>query len=124
MTPTRRRAPRAGSALRADYPITVDPGGTTGFADFLDRAAQDRTAATFYGQSMRPLPDPRLRQIPIVSPTPVFAWYAMWRRRVPTTLIDRLLTHITLTEGIDLGIADDPDRVWLPAVDRAALGEM
>ena len=110
--------------LRADYPITVDPGGTTGFEDFLDRAAEDRTAATFYGQGMRPLPDPRLRQIPIVSPAPVFAWYAMWRRRVPTALVDRLLAHITLTEGIDLGIADDPDRVWLPAADRAALDEM
>jgi hypothetical protein len=105
--------------LRADHPLTVDPrDDTAGFDDFLDRAAADRTAATFYGLAMRPPPQP-LRLVPIVAPIPVFAWWAMWRRRAPGPLVDRLLAALPPQEGFDA--AEDPERVWLPAADRTAL---
>jgi DNA-binding transcriptional LysR family regulator len=94
--------------------ISVDPTGSTiGFQEFLDRTATDPHTATFYGLGMRPPPDERLRVVPIVAPAPVFAWAVMWRRRVPESLVNRLIGPVS---------ALTTDDIWLPAPDRAWLG--
>jgi DNA-binding transcriptional LysR family regulator len=94
--------------------ITVDPTGSNiGFEYFLDRTADDPDTATFFGLAMRPPPDERLRVVPIVAPTPVFPWAVMWRRRVPESVVNRLVGPVPAPAADDL---------WLPAPDRAWLG--
>jgi DNA-binding transcriptional LysR family regulator len=94
--------------------IRVDPTGSSiGFEHFLDRTAEDPDTATFFGLSMRPPPDERLRVVPIVTPTPVFPWAVMWRRRVPESVVNRLTGPVP---------APAAENIWLPAPDRAWLG--
>jgi DNA-binding transcriptional LysR family regulator len=96
--------------LRIECGIEVDATGCSlGFDSFVDQPADDPRSATFYGMRMR-LPDRRgLRVIPIVDPTPVFAWAAMTRSRVPAPVVDRLL-------GAEPGRL--PPDAWLPSADR------
>ncbi|GAB4585078.1 LysR family transcriptional regulator [Nocardia sp. IFM 10818] len=99
--------------LTATLGIVVDRSGSNlGFDHFLDQTADDPTTATFYGLHMPPPDDDRLRLVPIVAPTPVFAWAVMWRRRIPDSLVNRLARP---------GSATLPDDAWLPAADRAWL---
>jgi hypothetical protein len=101
--------------LTAAFGITVDPSGSSmGFDHFLDRATEDPDTATFYGLApMRPPGHERLRVVPIVAPVPVFAWAVMWRRRVPETVVNRLVGPVP---------AHTAEDIWLPAPDRAWLG--
>jgi DNA-binding transcriptional LysR family regulator len=102
--------------LTGAFGITVDPtGANMGFDHFLDRTAADPATATFYGLAMRPPADERLRVVPIVAPSPVFAWAVMWRRRVPESVVNRLV-------GPPLPPAEAGAGIWLPASDRAWLG--
>ncbi|WP_449061195.1 LysR substrate-binding domain-containing protein [Planomonospora algeriensis] len=100
--------------LTAAFGIVVDQTGSNlGFDHFLDQTAGDPTTATFYGLRMPPPRDDRLRIVPITAPAPVFAWTAMWRRRIPESVIDRLTGPVSTAL---------PPHAWLPAADRAWLG--
>jgi len=59
--------------------------------------------------------------VPIVAPAPVFAWWAMWTRRVPGEFIDRLTATMVADLADDLVFASDPQRAWLPDADRGYL---
>ncbi|WP_051023062.1 LysR family transcriptional regulator [Nocardia pneumoniae] len=99
--------------LTATFGIMVDRAGSNlGFDHFLDQTAGDPTTATFYGLHMPPPGVHRLRVVPIVAPTPMFAWAAMWRRRVPDSIVNRLTRR---------GSTTIPDDAWLPTADRAWL---
>lgn len=106
-------------ALKDQYGLAIDqPSTTMGFEHFLDRTAEDPQTATLFGLAMTP-PDDRLRIVPIIDPTPAFAWSVMWRRRIPETVIDRVLAGGQPDNAIPLDQLRDPNRVWLPEVDRA-----
>jgi DNA-binding transcriptional LysR family regulator len=106
-------------ALTDEYGIKVEnPATTMGFEHFLDRTAQDPRAATLFGRAMTLPDDRRLRIVPITEPIPAFAWSVMWRRRIPETVIDRLLANANPDNAIPLEFVGVPHRVWLPAVDR------
>jgi DNA-binding transcriptional LysR family regulator len=92
-----------------------------GFEDFLERTATDAGIATLFGLAMRPPTDPRLRVVPLVDPVPVFAWSAMWRRRIPDALVDVLVAGLEADDAVSLGAARDPEQTWLPDDDRAYL---
>ena len=97
--------------LTAAFGIIVDRAGCSlGFDDFLDHPAEHPEEVTFYGLEMRPPADQRLRVIPLVEPSPVFAWAVMWRRRVPESVVDRLVAPAA---------ARLPPDAWLPEADRA-----
>jgi DNA-binding transcriptional LysR family regulator len=99
--------------LTATFGIVVDrTGSNLGFDHFLDQTASDPVTATFYGLRMPPPRDHRLRVVPVVAPTPVFAWAAMWRRRVPESIVNRLAGPVSMMI---------PDHAWVPAADRAWL---
>jgi DNA-binding transcriptional LysR family regulator len=99
--------------LTATFGITVDRAGSNlGFDHFLHQTADDPTTATFYGLRMPAPRDDRLRVVPIVAPTPVFAWSVMWRRRTPESVIDRLTGPASTAL---------PEHAWLPTTDRAWL---
>lgn len=108
--------------LCATYGLTLDRTvATMGFADYLDRTSRDPTGASFLGMGMDEPTGPGLRVVPIVAPQPVFAWSAMWRRRIPDRVVARLLAHLPRVDPAALDRAADPARVWLPDIDRAAL---
>ena len=101
--------------LAGTFGIKVDQTGSKfGFDDLLDRIAEDPGTATFYGLGMRPPRDERLRVVPVVTPVPLFAWAVMWRRRVPDSFVHRLVGPIP---------TQIPADSWLPATDRAWLGQ-
>jgi DNA-binding transcriptional LysR family regulator len=99
--------------LAGTFGLAVDQAGSNiGFDHFIDSTAAGPAVATFYGLSMRPPRDDSLRVVPIVAPTPVFAWAAMWRRRTPEATVNRLVGPAP---------AEIPEDAWLPAADRAWL---
>jgi hypothetical protein len=59
--------------------------------------------------------------VPLSSPAPVFPWWVMWTRRVPTEFIDRLTTTMTAGLADDLAFAADARQAWLPDTDRRYL---
>ncbi|HEU4424255.1 MAG TPA: LysR family transcriptional regulator [Pilimelia sp.] len=106
--------------LHETYGVTVHTGNPNiGYDHFLDRTAEGPAMATFFGLAMRPPADDRLRTIPIVAPAPVFAWAAMWRRRTPETVVDKLLAGTGPYDLIAAERVQDHSQVWLPAADRA-----
>jgi hypothetical protein len=68
--------------------------------------------------AMGPPPDPRVEVVPLAAPAPVFPWWVMWTRRVPTEFIDRLTATMTAALADDLAFAADPRQAWLPDADR------
>jgi DNA-binding transcriptional LysR family regulator len=99
--------------LAGTFGLAVDQAGSNiGFDHFIDSTAEGPGVATFYGLSMRLPRDDRLRVVPIVAPIPVFAWAAMWRRRTPEAIVNRLLGPAP---------TEIPEDAWLPAADRAWL---
>ncbi len=102
--------------LAARFSLQIDYSGTTrGFANFLKQAM---ARPTFIGMAMGEPPDQRVRMVPLVGPAPVFVWWVMWTRRVPTELIDRLTTTLVAGLADDLAFASDPRQAWLPDADR------
>jgi hypothetical protein len=101
------------------FALRIDKSRSTmGFANFPKQAV---VRPTFFGMAMGEPPDERVRVVPLVAPTPVFAWWMMWTRRVPTALIDRLTTTMLDDLADGLAFATDPQQAWLPDVDRGYL---
>lgn len=104
--------------LCADFELVVDrTGSTLGFDYFLRRLADDPGISTLYGGAMQ-APGPQLRVVPIVEPVPVFAWWAMWRRRVPEARVQTVCEQAAGLDGVPL---EHVGQVWMPAADRARL---
>jgi DNA-binding transcriptional LysR family regulator len=104
--------------LCADFGLVVDRAGSTlGFEYFVQRLADDPGLSTLFGGAMAP-PGPALRVVPIVDPVPVFAWWAMSRRRVPDARVQAVCDQAAQLTGIPLA---DAHHVWMPAADRARL---
>ncbi len=105
--------------LAGRFGLRIDYSGTTrGFANFLNQAL---ARPTFFGMAMGPPPDPRVKVVPLAAPAPVFPWWVMWTRRVPTEFIDRLTATMTAGLADDLTFAADPRQAWLPDADRRHL---
>jgi DNA-binding transcriptional LysR family regulator len=65
-----------------------------------------------------PLP-PGLRAVPLVDPTPLYAWSLLWRRDEPHPLLPPLLRGFAETGRRRRWLEYDPAADWLPDVDRA-----
>jgi DNA-binding transcriptional LysR family regulator len=99
--------------LRAEFGLEIDyTGATMGFEFFLSRISTGVHRATFLGTAMAVPADHRVRTLAITGPTPVFPWWAIWRRHVPRHLVHRLLDG--MTGG---GTPVVPDGAWLPRAD-------
>jgi hypothetical protein len=106
--------------LADEHGVKVDPSGRKmGFDYFLDHAAENSHTATLFGLEMRSPAETRMRVVPIVAPTPVFAWAVMWRPRIPDSTVHRIVGAADI--GLPFASASDPGRVWLPEADRAWL---
>ncbi|MGW7003217.1 LysR family transcriptional regulator [Streptomyces sp. NPDC054933] len=105
----------------ADFGITGRAGGPNlGLPHFLARLRTDPRCFSLFPADC-PLPDdPGIRSIPLVGPTPLYAWSLIWRDDQRHPQLDALLRGFTETAGSGRWLEYDPERDWLP--EAAALG--
>lgn len=108
--------------LAADFELSIDfTGSTMGFEHWVGRVGSGERVS-FYGSAMPAPLDPRVRVVPIIDPSPVVAWWVMWRRRVPDARVQRLVA--SMTAELPAALSDfeqHPDRVWAPGRERDCL---
>jgi len=69
-----------------------------------------------------PLPDHTgIRSIPLVEPTPLYAWSLAWRESQRHPLLDTLLRGFTEVGRTRRWLDYTPERDWLPDIDHAQL---
>ncbi|MGI5527107.1 LysR family transcriptional regulator [Streptomyces syringium] len=106
----------------AAWSLELDPSGPALSLDYLvDAVAARAGAATLLGAGMSVPTSGRTRTVPLVDPTPVYPWSAVWRRDRPHPLLGRLL-DVAQGPGHARDLAAAAGPVWLPAADRAGLG--
>jgi DNA-binding transcriptional LysR family regulator len=76
-----------------------------------DVRADPRRFALFPADAPLPV-DTGVRVIPLVDPTPLYAWSLVWRDDTPA--IDALLSALAEVGGRSRWLEHDPDRDWLP----------
>lgn len=102
-----------------EHDIEIEYGGATmGFDYWLSRVGRGQVPPTFIGTAMELPPIPGIRTVAIADPTPAYPWWALWRRRLPTHLVDELLSH-TGGPSPSTGLAASDPGIWLPRRDRA-----
>lgn len=103
--------------LGEEFGLTFDYAGSTmGFEHFVAQA-RSGGAVTLYGAAMEP-PGPGVRVVPIVDPVPVFAWSAMWRKRLSRE--SRAVLDAIIVRARAATPEPHPDEAWIPAADRTA----
>lgn len=102
--------------LVATFDLTVDGSGSTfGYAYWLERVADGSAPPSLIGAGMQLPPGLPVSSLPIIDPTPVFWWWAMWRRRIPGALVDGFFTALgSAAATTDIEIRGE---VWLPQTD-------
>ncbi|MFD7963483.1 LysR family transcriptional regulator [Streptomyces zaomyceticus] len=92
-----------------------------GLAHFLAEVARDPRRFSLVPADM-PLPDvPGLRSVPLVDPTPLYAWSLLWRTGSTHPGLDALAAACAGEAGRSRWLEYDPTRDWLPDLptDRA-----
>ncbi|WP_131740102.1 LysR substrate-binding domain-containing protein [Actinomadura roseirufa] len=106
----RRFADEFGITRREDGP-------NLGPDHLVRRLRADPECFTLFPADAAP-PDRRgLRSIPIVAPTPLYAWSLAWRESRRHPLLDALLDGFAETGRVRRWLDHDPGRDWLPAPD-------
>ncbi|MCD0447285.1 LysR family transcriptional regulator [Glycomyces sp. A-F 0318] len=89
-------------------------GVNLGLDHFAARIAADPACFSLFPPDC-PLPDvPGLRSVPLLEPTPLYAWSLVWRRDDPPRLLDPLLAAFADQARRSRWLEYDPDRDWLP----------
>ena len=102
--------------LACTFDLTVDQTGSTfGFDHWLEQVADRSAPPSLVGAGMQLPPGLPITSVPIINPTPVFYWWAMWRRRVPADLITEFLTALD-TALTDIEV-EDHTNLWTPQRD-------
>ncbi|MER6300215.1 LysR family transcriptional regulator [Kitasatospora sp. NPDC001539] len=95
-----------------------------GLEHFVDQVAADPACFSLVPAD-NPLPDrPGVRTVPLVGPTPLYAWSLLWRAERgtdPHPQLERLLRAFTAEAARSRWLEYDPARDWLPDADEAAL---
>ncbi|AWT46683.1 MULTISPECIES: LysR family transcriptional regulator [Streptomyces] len=110
----RRFADEFGIARRHDGP-------NLGLDHLVRHLRTDREGFTLFPADA-PLPDHTdVRRVPLVGPTPLYAWSLTWRESSRHPLLDTLLRGFTETGRARRWLEYDPRRDWLPDSDRPKL---
>ncbi|MFD9594748.1 LysR family transcriptional regulator [Kitasatospora sp. NPDC059973] len=95
-----------------------------GLESFADRIRTDPSCFSLLPADC-PLPGPGrpgIRTVPLVDPTPLYAWSLLWRDGdEPAARLDPLLGAFTEAARRSRWLEYDPARDWLPGPDEAAL---
>lgn len=95
--------------------ITLDTTGSTfGYHQWAGDVTRGDMPPSLIGEAMH-TPDPRMRTVPIVDPTPVFPWSVHWRDDLPNAAVSDLLATLALGRSIP---PPGPE-TWIPATDAA-----
>jgi DNA-binding transcriptional LysR family regulator len=85
-----------------------------GLAHFLAEVAEDPRRFSLLPADV-PLPDvPGLRSVPLVEPTPLYAWSLLWRTGSGHPGLHTLTTAFAAQAGRSRWLEYDPARDWLP----------
>lgn len=104
--------------LAGDTGMRVDvTGAALGYDYWSERVAAGSAPPSLVGAEMALAPG--LRSIPLVDPTPVYPWWAVWRTGVDPTPLLACTPMGELAEP-PRSLSDDAT-VWMPATDRRAL---
>ena len=96
-------------------------GPNLGLDHLVEHIRTDATCFTLFPADA-PLPDNAgLRSIPIVAPTPLYAWSLAWRESHRHPLLDTLLRGFTEAGRTRRWLDYTPKRDWLPDTDHAKL---
>jgi DNA-binding transcriptional LysR family regulator len=89
-------------------------GPNLGLAGFLAEVARAPRGFTLLPADV-PLPDaPGLRSVPLVDPTPLYAWSLLWRTGSAPVGLDGLTAACAARAGRHRWLEYDPARDWLP----------
>ncbi|WP_145905332.1 LysR family transcriptional regulator [Kitasatospora viridis] len=95
-----------------------------GAEHFLAHLAATPNAVTLLPADA-PLPlTPGLRTVPLVDPTPLYAWSLVWPRSNAHPAVPALLRAFAETGRRNRWLEYRPDRDWLPEAERAELGPL
>ncbi|MFD3444526.1 LysR family transcriptional regulator [Microbacteriaceae bacterium 4G12] len=93
--------------------VTIDPTGSTfGYAQWAEDVSSGHAPPSLIGEAMTP-PDPNMRVVPIVDPTPVFPWSLLWREDVGDAVAEELLAAMGFAVKSSFSRRDS----WMPASD-------
>jgi DNA-binding transcriptional LysR family regulator len=98
-----------------DFGITERVGGPNlGLPHFLSRLRTEPRAFSLFPADCPPLDDPGVRAIPLVDPTPLYAWSLIWRDDQRHPQLDALLGAFTEVASGSRWLEYDPEHDWLP----------
>lgn len=99
------------------FDLTVDQTGSTfGFEHWVKQVVSGSAPPSLVGKGMQLPPNLPLANVPIVEPTPVFWWWAMWRRKLPTNLTTQFLSTLSaVLADIEPNHGTD---LWMPQRDN------
>ncbi|MCO6008173.1 LysR family transcriptional regulator [Actinoallomurus purpureus] len=105
-----------------EFHITRRQDGPNLGLDHLVHHIRTDTACFTLFPADAPLPDHAgLRSIPLVEPTPLYAWSLAWRESYRHPLLDTLLRGFAETGRTRRWLDYTPQRDWLPEADHAKL---
>ncbi|WP_126641213.1 LysR family transcriptional regulator [Embleya hyalina] len=94
-------------------------GPNLGLTPFLEHLRDDPTCFALLPAD-GPLPDGlAVRSIPLVAPTPLYAWSLLWHPDRPHPRLDALLREFGRVGADNRWLDHDPSRDWLPGPDDA-----
>jgi DNA-binding transcriptional LysR family regulator len=89
-------------------------GPNLGLDHLVEHVRRDATCFTLFPADA-PLPDNAgLRSIPLIDPTPLYAWSLAWRKPTPHPSLDAVLRACAATGRAHRWLDHDPTRDWLP----------
>ncbi|NBE50960.1 LysR family transcriptional regulator [Streptomyces boluensis] len=100
-------------------------GVNLGLAHFLAEVAQDPHRFSLLPADVPLPPVPGLRSVPLVDPTPLYAWSLLWRTGDTHPGLDGLTAACAAEAGPGRWLEYDPARDWLPepSTDRRPPGD-
>lgn len=90
-----------------------------GLEPFLEQVAADPRRVALLPADLELPERARVRSIPLVDPTPLYAWSLLWRSVDVHPAIDALLRTFAETGGMNRWLEYRPGRDWLPETDAA-----
>lgn len=110
-------------ASRFDIP-TASGTANLGIDHFLDQVAADPARFALVPADLDLPERTRVRSIPLIEPTPLYAWSLVWRTADPHPGVEPLLRAFAEAGARSRWLEYRPGRDWLPAADVAEVEDV